>query len=108
MVSSGSQMLEFAAFSILYYGQLTTINGHCPAVNQSEHIHGNRYNSYTATGRCKGPPGKMNIYSVCSGRIKTYKTHEQIKRKKLDIILTYCYGSFYSSLESFASLNVFA
>ncbi len=39
-----SHLLEFAAFSILYYGQLTTINGHYPEVNQSEHIYGNRYN----------------------------------------------------------------
>jgi hypothetical protein len=30
-------MLEFVAFSILYYGQLTAINGHYPEANQSEH-----------------------------------------------------------------------
>jgi len=38
-----SHLLEFATFFVLPYGQLTTINGHYPAVNQSEHICGNRY-----------------------------------------------------------------
>jgi hypothetical protein len=38
-----SHLLEFAAFSILYYGQLTTINGHYPEATQSEHIYVNRY-----------------------------------------------------------------
>jgi hypothetical protein len=40
-----SHLHEFTAFSILYYGQLTTINGHYSEVTQSEHIYDNRYNS---------------------------------------------------------------
>jgi hypothetical protein len=39
-----SHLLEFASFSILHYGQLTIINGHCPEANQSEHIYSNFYN----------------------------------------------------------------
>ena len=38
-----SHLTEFAEFSILYYGQLTTINGHYPEVTQSEHINEKSY-----------------------------------------------------------------